>query len=273
MIGGTKQKTDKTRCSVSQIFPSGVGWNHKQRNWGDKISYITSNRGGSELTLKLYYRPVTVANKTTAYHPITSQKQWPHQPVSTSVFSFSTVSLRFSRFLPFSAPEEPQWWEISPSCQHFNGIKECVNQSTSSSKMEPPPPSTLVISAPVGPSAEGLIPNVELDPQSQTVQLIGSLLCPISNMKAPSPATTCSPSLWMLFLLAINTYMATAGPSWFCPDFVLISSKYFWIRRDVSLGDTETAGPAGSAPFCTLTSVANAKWRLLMFHLRRSTKK
>lgn len=139
MIGGTKQKTDKTRCSVSQKFPSGVGWNHKQRNRGDKISYITSNRGGSELTLKLYYRPVTVANKTTAYHPITSQKQWPHQPVSTSVFSFSTVSLRFSRFLPFSAPEEPQWWEISPSCQHFNGIKECVNQSTSSSKMEPPP--------------------------------------------------------------------------------------------------------------------------------------
>lgn len=59
------------------------------------------------------------------------------------------------------------------------------------------------------------------------------------------------------------------------PDSGLISwfSKYFWSQRDVSLGDMEAVGPAGSAQFWPLTFVTNMTWHLLAFHLCRRTKK
>lgn len=115
-------------CNSTDIFPQVSAESTNTDYRGGHLVYNQQPRRGCgwKLNHLLYYRPVSVA------------KRWPNRPVVTSVFSFSSFVCA-SPIPFFSAPKVRQLWEIGPSCQHFNVIKESVNQSTSSSKTEPPP--------------------------------------------------------------------------------------------------------------------------------------
>lgn len=58
------------------------------------------------------------------------EKKKPHSlPLFQTLSLFSCVSLYFAfPFVQFSVAKPQQLWGISPSCQHFDLIVECVNQ-------------------------------------------------------------------------------------------------------------------------------------------------
>lgn len=194
-------------------------------------------------------------------------KRWPNRPVVTSVFSFSSFVCAF-RIPFFSAPKVRQLWEIGPSCQHFNVIKECVNQSTSSSKTEHP---NACYFSPSRALRWGI--NSHRRAGSPEQNWPPHLIFAVSNKQHESAAsctTTCTRALWMLFLWAVNTcnWRTVLILAWF-PGFLNISGS----KGTCLSGTWRLLGLRVVHSSDLLTFVTNMTWHLLAFHLCRRTKK
>lgn len=152
----------------------------------------------------------------------------------------------------FSAAKVQQLWEMDPSCQHFNVIKERVNQSAAQVPQK------------WNPGACYFSPGRALCPGINSHCGAGfppgprwpaHLIFVVSNKQHESSGswkTTCSRSLWMLSLLAGNTCVATTV--WF-----LWFSKYSWTQRE-----RVCTGREGSRRFWPLNVVSDAMWDLLV---------
>lgn len=137
---------------------------------------------------------------------------YPHFKLCLCFSLFLCILLSHS--FGFSVPKPQQLWEISPSCQHFDLIVECVNQagarcakSNSSHSLFQPPPSSF---------AGGFTLTVTQNRRNP------GRYWPAHLIFVPSPQqtehkstglfkTTCSGSLWIFLLLAVNTCMAAVG--------------------------------------------------------------
>lgn len=186
LIGGTKQKTDKSKCSINRYFPwvlvettktnyrrQNLVFNHQQRRqlWEKAEERLGIKKSSVSLTLLLSGYKKT-KNKTKQIN-VTKQTQTLTKMSHFGAFSAFVCIFRSGLFFIVNVQ---QLWEIEASCQHFNMIKECVNQSAAQVPQKWNP-HACYFRPQSGPQPRDSFPLSRRIPWSRTNRLVWPLLC------------------------------------------------------------------------------------------------
>lgn len=136
-------------------------------------------------------------------------------PMFPALSLFYCLSLYFAfPFVLFSVPKPQQLWEISPSCQHFDFIVECVNQA--GARCAKSNSSHSLFRA----LCRGINFDCHTELRNPGRNWPAHLIFVPSTKQTQHESTnlfktTCSGSLWIFSLLAVNTCMAGLHGSFF----------------------------------------------------------
>lgn len=241
MIGGSKQQTDKSEFSRS--FPWVLAETTKT-NYRDQILVLISNRDAalrnksSErrvrvniicitdcITVCVYQNQATHKQSNqhnTGSHHQTDQ-QWPRRP------TFSAFALIFFQVICVFIFKVQQLWEIGPSCQHFDMIKECVNQREAQAPQKWNP--RLLFPPQSGPLPRDSFP---LDPDPRRKNYPAPLTFVVFRKRHESVGPSETARSWSPFDCSCSRLQTLAWQLRGRPDlvgfFFYFISNYSWIR-------------------------------------------